>query len=489
MTLKMWSIIMFFVFLAVMVYISMLAAKKNVSSSKDLDEEFYLGGRSEGPIVLAFSYVTGSVSAAAFMGEPGVMSVVGWPYYWIVIAIIPGMIFPALLMMKKLRTESEKLGSLTIPQYLGQHYKSDAIRIIVALAICIFYIFPLVAQFKGAAILLESFTDIPFNIGIVIFTVFVTIYCITGGLRSVVWTSVIQGIPMFFIAVLLVIVALNAVGGFDGIEAKLNEIAPEMLRVIQPREVGAIFPIEGVIGIFVYWAMMFVAQPYLCSRFMSVKDTKPKTIGVFLITTLVLTTVYNTLYLTGLAGRILYPDVPGDYITSQLAIDFLSPFLAAVMMIGIFGAMMSTTQSMLLTIAQAVANDIYVESVNPNASDKAIIRITRISIVLASIVCLIFTWLNPPEFLSIFLYLGLSGVGACIAVPLFAALMWPKAKKEGAVASALVGPIAYVLFERVLKVNLWFSSFLAIIIGSLLLVGISKYIGSREEREDTAVVE
>lgn len=294
---------------------------------------------------------------------------------------------------------------------------------------------------------------------------------------------------MFFIAVLLVIVALNAVGGFDGIEAKLNEIAPEMLRVIQPREVGAIFPIEGVIGIFVYWAMMFVAQPYLCSRFMSVKDTKPKTIGVFLITTLVLTTVYNTLYLTGLAGRILYPDVPGDYITSQLAIDFLSPFLAAVMMIGIFGAMMSTTQSMLLTIAQAVANDIYVESVNPNASDKAIIRITRISIVLASIVCLIFTWLNPPEFLSIFLYLGLSGVGACIAVPLFAALMWPKAKKEGAVASALVGPIAYVLFERVLKVNLWFSSFLAIIIGSLLLVGISKYIGSREEREDTAVVE
>lgn len=186
MDLRTWSIIMFVGFLAIMVYLSLIAAKENKSGDK-LDEEYYLGGRNSGPIVLAFSYVTGSVSAAAFMGEPGVMSQVGWPYYWIVIAIIPGMIFPALLLMKKLRTQSEKLGSLTIPQYLGQHYKSDAIRIIVAVAICIFYVFPLVAQFKGAAVLLESFTNIPFKVGVFLFTLFIAVFCATGGLRSVVW--------------------------------------------------------------------------------------------------------------------------------------------------------------------------------------------------------------------------------------------------------------------------------------------------------------
>lgn len=472
MDLRTWSIIMFVGFLAIMVYLSLIAAKENKSGDK-LDEEYYLGGRNSGPIVLAFSYVTGSVSAAAFMGEPGVMSQVGWPYYWIVIAIIPGMIFPALLLMKKLRTQSEKLGSLTIPQYLGQHYKSDAIRIIVAVAICIFYVFPLVAQFKGAAVLLESFTNIPFKVGVFLFTLFIAVFCATGGLRSVVWVSVVQGIPMFFIAIVLVIVALSAVGGFTGIEETLSVTNPGMLDIVQPRDPASVMPIEGVVGVFAYWAIMFISQPYLSSRFMAIRDTKPKTIGTFLIWTLVLTVIFNTLYLTGLAGRILYPNIAGDYMTSQLAIDFLPNFLAAFMMIEIFGAMMSTSQSMMLVIAQAIANDIYVESINPNASDKSVITLTRVSIFVVAAICLIFTWANPPEFLSLFLYLGLSGIGACIAVPLLAALVWDKATAKGAIGAALVGPIAYVIFEMVLNVNLWFSSFLAVIIAGIVLTTIS----------------
>ena len=474
MSLRTWSLIMFFGFLAIMAVMSLRAGRKNKEGDGGLGEEYYLGGRGTGPILLAFSYVTGSVSAAAFMGEPGMMSQVGWPYYWIVIAVIPGMVFPALLLMKKLRQESTKLGSLTIPQYLGDAYGSHALRNIVAVGLCIFYIFPLIAQFKGAAILLEQFTNIPFKLGVLIFTGLIGFYCATGGLRSSMWGSVIQGVPMFFLAIVLVAIALNAVGGLGGIEETLKVSNPEMLQVVQPREIGALFPIEGVIGVFAYWMIMFVAQPYLSSRFMSIRDTKPKTIGIFLITTLILTVVYNTLYLTGLAGRILYPGIEGDYITTQLAIDFLPTFLASFMMVGIFGAMMSTTQSMVLVIAQAVANDIYVGSINPDADDETIIRITRIAIVVVSVICFVFTIVNTPEFLSIFFYLGLSGVGACVAVPLLAALLWPKkTRKQGAIAAALVGPIAYVILEQVLKVNLWFSSFVAVLIAGTLLITIS----------------
>ncbi len=477
MNLKVWSMIMFFGFLIVMGILSIRAGKKNAQGDGDLGEEYYLGGRGTGPVLLAFSYVTGSVSAAAFMGEPGMMSQVGWPYYWIVIAIIPGMIFPAILLMKKLRKESTRLGSLTIPQYLGDSYESKSLRNIVAVGLCLFYIFPLVAQFKGAAILLEQFTNIPFKIGVLIFTGLIAVYCATGGLRSTMWASVIQGVPMFVISIVLVFISLKATGGLSGIENTLQVDHSEMLRVVQPREIGSLFPVEGVIGVFAYWMIMFVAQPYLSSRFMSIRDTKPKTIGIFLITTLVLTVVYNTLYLTGLAGRILYPNINGDYITTQLAIDFLPTFLASFMMIGIFGAMMSTTQSMILVIAQAIANDIYVGSINKDADDETIIKITRIAIFVVAAICFVFTIVNTPEFLSLFFYLGLSGVGACVAVPLLAILLFPnKSRKEGAIAAALVGPIAYVLFEQVFKVNLWFSSFLAVIIAGTLLFGISAYI-------------
>lgn len=481
MDLRIWSIIMFVGFLVIMGVLAVMAGKTNLEGDGNLDEEYYLGGRGTGPVLLAFSYVTGSVSAAAFMGEPGMMSKIGWPYYWIVISIIPGMIFPAILLMKKLRKHSEELGSLTIPHYLGQSYGSDALRVIIALFISIFYIFPLVAQFKGAAILLEQFTNIPFIWGVLIFTGLIAIYCATGGLRSAIWTSVIQGVPMFFIAIALVWLSLRVVGGFNGIEDKLMEIDPSMLNVVQERAPGAMFPVEGVVGVFAYWLIMFVAQPYLSSRFMSIKDTKPRTIGIFLITTLILTIVYNTLYLSGLAGRIIYPNIEGDYITSQLAIDYLPTFFASFMMIGIFGAMMSTTQSMILVIAQAIANDIYLKTINPKASDKTVVNLTRLAIFAVAGICFVLTVVRTPEFLSVFFYLGLSGVGACVAIPLIAIILWPKAHKNGALTAAIIGPIAYTVFNQILKVNLWFSSFLAVIISGILLVGISLYMNSKTQ--------
>src|SRR5699024_2751394 len=188
----------------------------------------------------------------------------------------------------------------------------------------------------------------------------------------------------------------------------------------------------------------------------------------------ILTVVLNTLYFTGLAGRILYPNVDGDYLTSQIAIDYLPTVLAAVMMIGIFAAMMSTTQSMMLTVAQAIANDLYVETINPEASGRTVIRITRIAIGAISVFVLVLTWLNPPEFLSIFLYLGLSGIGSAIAVPLFASLMWPKkATKQGALASCIIGPLAYILFEMILNWNMWFSSMLAVILAGIAMFVLS----------------
>ena len=68
------------------------------------------------------------------------MSTVGWPYYWVVIAIVPGLIIPAVLLMPKMRQQAEKLGSLTIPEYLGQRYNSTALRLIIAgCNICFLY--------------------------------------------------------------------------------------------------------------------------------------------------------------------------------------------------------------------------------------------------------------------------------------------------------------------------------------------------------------
>ena len=171
MTLQQISVGFFVIFLAFAGIVTFFSSSSRKKCSGLADVQYYLGGRNIPAVVLAFSYATSSVSAACFMGEPGIMSVVGWPYYWVVIGVVPGLIIPAVLLMPRMRMRAEKLGSLTIPEYLGDCYQSDTLRLIVAGIISVFYIFPLVGQFKGAAILLESFTGISFKLGLTIITI------------------------------------------------------------------------------------------------------------------------------------------------------------------------------------------------------------------------------------------------------------------------------------------------------------------------------
>lgn len=478
MTLQELSIIFFFGFLVFVGIVAYFSSKQK-ASGVSADVEYYLGGHSTPTVVLAFSYVTSSISAACFMGDPGIMSTVGWPYYWVVIAIVPGLIIPAVLLMPKMRQQAEKLGSLTIPEYLGQRYNSTALRLIIAGVISVFYIFPLVAQFKGAAVLLESFTGISFNMGLAIITVVIIFYVIVGGLRSVAWTDFVQGLPMLVISIVLLVVSLNAVGGFSGLEEKLSQIDPNMLKVVQDEALDAQMSLSGVLGNFVFWCVIFISQPYLCSRFLAIPNVKRKTIGTFLITALILSVVYNSFYIAGLTGRVLFPDVKADYLTVTMAINLLPTAVAAFMMIGIFAAMMSTATSVLLVIGQAVGRDFYSKTINKNASPEKEVLVTRIAIVVVAFICFAFNYVDPPEFLSVVLYLGLSGIGSCIGIPLFAAIVSKKSTKEGAIVSSIVGPIAYIIFNYVVGFNFWFAGLIAIVVAAICMVVISVFINKK----------
>lgn len=479
MSLQTISIIFFIGFLTFVAIVAFVSSRNNGGQSESADVEYYLGGRSTPTVVLAFSYVTSSISAACFMGDPGIMSTMGWPYYWVVIAIVPGLIIPAVFLMRKMRLQAEALGSLTIPEYLGQRYNSDTLRLIIAGVISVFYIFPLVAQFKGAAILLESFTGISFNTGLVIITCVLIFYVIVGGLRSVAWTDFVQGLPMLVITIVLLIVSLKAVGGFDGLEAGLAAIDPSMLNVVQPSVKGAEMPLTGVIGNFAFWGVTFISQPYLCSRFLAIPNVNRKTIGTFLITALVLSVIYNSFYIAGLTGRVLFPDAAADYLTVTMAINLLPKAGAAFMMVGIFAAMMSTATSVLLVIGQAIGRDFYSKTINKNASPELEVKVTRIAVVAVSLICMIFNYINPPEFLSVVLYLGLSGIGSCIGVPLFSAIVSKKSTKEGAIVSSILGPIAYMIITYVIGLNFWFSCLLAIAISGASMIIISAYVNKK----------
>jgi len=483
MSLQVISIIYFVIFLLLLAFLAVWASKQTKKGSKGADVEYYLGGRTTPWFVLAFSFVTSSISAGAFIGDPGMMSTIGWPYYWIVIAIVPGMVLPSIFLMRKMRIQAEELGSLTIPEYLGDHYKSPFLRLFIAVLVVFCYLFVLVAQFKGAAILLEKFTGVSFNIGLIVITVVVVFYVVTGGLRSVAWTDFAQGIPMIMLVIVVLVVSINKVGGFNNLDAGLAAINPNMIRVVESDSPNAIMNLGGIIGNFAFWFVIFISQPYLCSRFLAIPNVNRKTIGKFLLLSIFLAVIYNTFYLSGLTGRVLFPSAEADYISVTLVTELLSSPIAALMMVGFFGAILTTATSILLVVGQSIGRDIYAKSINKNATAEQEVIVTKIGIVVVAIFVMIFNWVRTPTLLSLFIYIGLSGLGSSIGVPLFAAIASPKSTKEGAITSAVVGPAVYLIVSYAMGYNYMIACFVALIVATICMVTISTIINKTQSNK------
>lgn len=486
MSLQTCSIIMFSVFIVFLLAISFWAYYKNKTGTSGADVEYYLGGKTIPVFVLAFSYVVSANSASCYMGEPGAMSVVGWPYYWVVIAFIPGMIIPAVFLMRKMRAQAEKLGSLTVPEYLGNRYDSNALRVIVASLVVLLYITVLIAQFKGSAILMEMFLGIPYNAGVMLTVVIMVVFVAIGGLRSVAWTDFVQGIPMIIIALILVFISFRAVGGFSGLETMLAAYDPDMLRIVEAEEPGAIMPLSGVIGNFVFYAVIFISQPYLCSRFLAVRNIEKKTIASFLVITLIVTAVIELFYLVGLTGRVLYPDAEADYLTVTMAIDMLPTAVAAFMMVGIFAAIMSTVTSIMLVMSQSIGRDIYALTIKKNATSQEVVRVTRWAVVGIAVVACFFTYAKPPQLLTILMYLGMSGIGSCVGIPLYAGILSNRATRQGALAAAISGPVVYGSTYLLLGINFWFACMIGIAVAIVFMVTISIYVNKKNDRLQAA---
>ena len=206
----------FAIFCIFLIIVAVWSAKQNKAGKKSADEEYFLGGHATPLVVLAVSYCASAVSAGSFMGDPGMMSVVGWPYYWLAVFAVPGLVIPGIFVIRKMRLQAQRYGSMTITEYIGHRFNSPGLKLYLSVVIVLCYLFMLVSQFKAAAILLEMFTGLNFTVGLIIMCVVSLVYVNIGGLRSVAWTDFIQGLLMCIMCVVLLAVGLNVIGGFPG---------------------------------------------------------------------------------------------------------------------------------------------------------------------------------------------------------------------------------------------------------------------------------
>ncbi|MDU7371290.1 MAG: sodium:solute symporter family protein [Klebsiella michiganensis] len=232
-----------------------------VSRNQKSGEDFLLGGRSLPLFLTLGSTVATMVGTGSSMGAVGFGYSNGWAGMLYGVGGAIGILLVAWLFapVRKLRfmTMSEELSYYTGGSHL--------IKNIVGIMIFVASIGWLGAHILGGSMYLSWATGINLTVAKIIIALAFAIYVIIGGYSAVVWTDTIQALILFFGFILMAILAVVHVGGWDAIVQAMD---PRAMSLFAVDKLGAIpaLSLAMVIGVGV------LATPSYRQRIYSGKD-------------------------------------------------------------------------------------------------------------------------------------------------------------------------------------------------------------------------
>ena len=335
-------------------FLAALWARKQsqkTSDSHGFIEEYFIGGRSMGGFVLAMSIIASYTSASSFVGGPGVAYKLGLSWVLLAMIQVPTTFLTLGVLGKRFAIMARKTRSVTLTDFLRARYRSDAVVVLCSLALLVFFMAAMLAQFIGGARLFQAVTGYPYIVGLALFGLTVILYTAVGGFRAVVLTDAIQGMVMVFASVVVLVAVVNAGGGMERCVATLKAIDPGLITPTGP---GDAVPQPMILSFWVLVGLGILGLPQTSQKCMGYKDSRSMH-DAMIMGTLIIGFLLLCVHLAGTLGRAVIPDLPaGDLAMPTLIMKLLSPFWAGVFIAGPLAAIMSTVDSMLLLASAAI---------------------------------------------------------------------------------------------------------------------------------------
>jgi len=330
------------------------ASRRNSDS-----EDYYLGGRNLGAAVAALSASASSSSAWSLLGVSGAAFAWGLPAVWLIPSTLGGFLINWFLIAPRLSRQSRESGALTLTEFIAGPPGDPARRTVMRLGagvILFSFTFYIAAQFQAAGTTFSSVLGIGQSTAIMVGAAVVLVYVWLGGFWAASVTDSVQGLLMAFSALLLPLLALNAVGGPGELIGSLVAEAGSgySLWTNQASFPAAVGFVIGLFGI----GLGYPGQPHVVNRFMAIESEKAIVHGRRIAITWAVI-IYSGMVLLGWCGRILVADLgDGEQLLFVMATLLLPALLAGVMVSAILSAIMSTADSQLLVAASSVSHDL-----------------------------------------------------------------------------------------------------------------------------------
>lgn len=425
--------------------------------------DYWVANRSIGPFVNGVALEAANSSAAALLGFVGLGYSMG-----LSMALLTGMGSGMGLFMAQILTAAplRRSGYYTIPEFFAARFSGKLTRLVPAILVIIWYWAYIIPQMNGAGLVAEHLLNINYVAAVLVAGLVMVFYVSVGGMWSVTWTELIQGLLLSLTIVTVGTLAAVKIGGIGILMQKAVEARPD-IYLANPK----LSPLT-YIGFYIALVCFCTSTPHIIMRCFTAKDSN--TARASMIVTLFLHPMTYTIgyLLTVSAAWVFFPNLEkADMATILLVDKLMPPVFAGILFGGILSAVMSTAGSMLISIGAAIAHDVY-GVIKPDAPEKvrlntgkAVIWIVGILATLAAI--------KPPHVIGVLVGLVLGGIAASFFLPLILGMYWKRCNYYGVNAGMIGGAVTYIIMYFSKALPKFAEILVALPVALVLIVGVS----------------
>ncbi len=458
-------------YFAAMVAIGLYASKQN----SDLDD-YLLAGRNMKPSVAALSAGASDMSGWLLMGLPGAIYAAGLVEGWMAVGLVVGAWVNWKIVAPRLRSYTEVSGnSVTIPSFLENRFKdrTHILRIVAGLIILVFFTFYVSSGMVAGGKFIESTfgpdslyaegISINYLTGMIVVAGITVLYTLFGGFLGASLTDVAQGILMFLALVIVPIVVIISMGGWDAVVEGLRAADAASAGAGDPVDHFSLFANATLIGVLssLAWGLGYFGQPHIIVRFMALRTAQDATVARRVGITWMTLSVFGAV-LTALVGIAYFQANPGTTLADPetvflvLSSIMFHPFIAGLVLAAVLAAVMSTLSSQLVVCSSALVEDLFKVG-GRTASPKTLLWMGRFGVLVIALIAGLLA-LNPDSSVLELVSFAWAGFGAAFGPVILLALYWPRFTSWGAMAAMVTGAaVAWFWSEASAETWEWFG--------------------------------
>ncbi|NRB56942.1 MAG: sodium:solute symporter family protein [Salinicola sp.] len=441
-----WSgILVLMLYGGLMLAVGIYAFLRNRKVRESLDE-YYLGGRGLGVMVLFFTFFATQYSGNTVVGYPPTAYRLGYQYL-VSVPFFIMIIMVYLLFAPRLYALGRRFNLLTPVDWIDLRFRSKKVTILAAILMLYGLGNYLLEQFVAIGQGVSGLTGgtIPYQVGVVFFIVIMVAYSWLGGMRSVAYTDTIQGIALLFGVFTLLIGSLIYLGGLPTAAETMIAEAPEKLGAPTGGGLTTWFCLLVLVGI---GAAIY---PHAFQRIFAARSERTLKRSFIRMAYMPFLTA-GVVFMVGIIGIAAFPDLTtaeSEQLVGMMANALANQnaffYWAMVLLFGgVIAAIVSTADSVLLTFSSIVSNDLYGRYIAPDADESRKILVGKLVGVAAVVVLVLIAWYPPGTLYQIFVLKF--EVLIQTAPALILGLYWSRLNTQAVFVGMLAGTVLAAVF-------------------------------------------